>query len=426
MVLKQEMIGSREEWTFLDKSTRDYTHAIHLYPARMHPEIAKRIIEKYAIPDTIVFDPFMGSGGVLLEGILAGHDSIGLDINPFAVLLSKVKTTPINTDLVRMRRNILERSTKDHSAAKIYPDILPNMDIETWYGADVADKLAVLKHHIFNMHNKDAADFFKVCFSLVARKSSYQRNGAWKMHRMRNRDEFRPDPFDMFAKVSMDNIERMKTLTNATPAGKAYPIFGDTRNAKEIITKNELGGKINLMVTSPPYGDHHTTVAYGQFVRHSSLWLDLPSEHVMKIDKTGLGGRIMDETYDLDSETLDTTLNAVRKNDVLLTKNKKPCRTEEVYAFFHDLDYCMGQIVDLMERDQSTCCFVVANRTVRRIHIPTDVITVELGRKWGYKLETIIKRQIPNKVMPTKNAPENEANNIGSTMTEESVIILKC
>ena len=44
-------------WTFLDKSTREYTHAMHLNPARMHPEIAKRLIKKYAstvIPDVPV------------------------------------------------------------------------------------------------------------------------------------------------------------------------------------------------------------------------------------------------------------------------------------------------------------------------------------------------------------------------------------
>ena len=41
----------------------------------------------------------MGSGGVLLESILHGNTAIGIDINPFAVLLSKVKTTPIFKDM---------------------------------------------------------------------------------------------------------------------------------------------------------------------------------------------------------------------------------------------------------------------------------------------------------------------------------------
>lgn len=56
--------GKLGEWTFLDVSTRKYTHAMHLYPARMHPEIARRVIAKYARRKAdVVFDPFMGGGG---------------------------------------------------------------------------------------------------------------------------------------------------------------------------------------------------------------------------------------------------------------------------------------------------------------------------------------------------------------------------
>ena len=81
------------DWTFRDISTQQHTHGIHLYPARMHPEIARRVITKYSRTGDVVFDPFMGSGGVLLESILHGTDAVGLDINPLAVLISKVKTT---------------------------------------------------------------------------------------------------------------------------------------------------------------------------------------------------------------------------------------------------------------------------------------------------------------------------------------------
>ena len=89
---------SKEDWTFRDISTRKYTHGFHQYPARMHPEIAKRLIEKYTKKSSdIIFDPFMGSGGVLVEAMLHGNNSIGIDLNPFAVLLSEVKTTPINS-----------------------------------------------------------------------------------------------------------------------------------------------------------------------------------------------------------------------------------------------------------------------------------------------------------------------------------------
>lgn len=421
-------ITQTEEWTFLDKSTRDYTHAIHLYPARMHPEISKRIIQKYATKDTVVFDPFMGSGGVLLESVLAGHDSVGLDINPFAVLLSKVKTTPVYRNLKPLLVSILQMSTADHRVGQCYTHLLPDMDIGSWYSRTVADKLCILKRHVFDITDPNMQDFFKVCLSLTVRKASYQRNGSWKIHRMRDLSDFNPDPFALFEKISNGAISMMEELARAEPKGTAYPLFGDTRNLPysfRDIRRVLDGGRLNLVVTSPPYGDHHTTVAYGQFTRHPSLWLDLPPEKISAVDKVGLGGRIKKEIDDLDSATLEATLKTVRKNDKRLTKNGKPCRTEEVYAFFHDLDSCMGQIAGVLAEGQSHCCFVVANRTVRRVRIPTDVITVELGRKWGFWVDRIIRRNIPNKVMPLRNAPENIANNTGATMTEEAVIIMR-
>jgi len=97
------------EWTFLDVSTKKYTHAIHLYPARMHPEIARKLISRYTRNRSdVVLDPFMGSGGVLLEAILHGNDSMGIDINPFAVLLTKVKTMPIKANLTWHLDSILK------------------------------------------------------------------------------------------------------------------------------------------------------------------------------------------------------------------------------------------------------------------------------------------------------------------------------
>ena len=299
---------------------------IHLYPARMHPEIAKRIICKYSTNDTIVFDPFMGSGGVLLECILAGYDSIGLDINPFAVLLSKVKTTPINNDLAWIRNSILNQSIKDCDAGEYHSDLLPDMDVGSWYGDDVARKLSTLKYHTFNVKDADVRDFFKICLSLTIRKSSYQKNGSWKIHRMRDREKFNPDPVDMFAKITNVGINKMNNLVDAAPKGKAYPVFGDTRNTlgsfNEIRDVLDNSVKMNLMITSPPYGDHYTTVAYGQFSKHSGLWLDLPLDYVKSVDKIGLGGRFKHNESDLDSPSLNSTLKSVRENDLKLTKIK--------------------------------------------------------------------------------------------------------
>ena len=420
------------EWTFADVSTKKYTHALHLYPARMHPEIAKQVIEKYSKNKTdVVLDPFMGSGGVLLEAIMHGNQTIGIDINPFAILLSKVKTTSIHKDLNPTLKEIISNSARDHINKEYHLECLPNkLDVENWYKSDTINILTTLKHNIFNIRDEDVRDFFKICFSLTVRKSSYQRNGAWKIHRISDLDKmaFNPKPMDMFKQIAENNIIKMTEMVNAMPKGKAHILLGDSRditgNFSKINDNILQDKKVHLVVTSPPYGDHGTTVAYGQFSKHSSLWLELQEEKALTVDSVGLGGQYK-IGGDLGSGILNTTLDKVRKNDIELTKNKKPCRTEAVYSFFYDLDKCLDEISQNLVPKNSHCCFVLANRTVRRVVIPTDLITIELGMKYGFKVDKIIQRNIPNKSIPSKNAPENITKETGNTMTRESVIIMK-
>jgi len=422
---------THEEWTFMDKSTTHYTHAMHLYPARMHPEIARRVIAKYA-PDhhNVVLDPFVGSGGVLLEAILHGNNAIGIDINPFAILLSKVKTTLVNKNLVRALDKITLKAAADCSKQICYSDDMPELlDLETWYKPSLLNALAALRHHVFQIRDLNVRDFFKICFSLTSRKVSYQRNGSWKIHRMSANDRrtFALDPLTIFSSIAKSNICRMSDLLSAKPKGVAYAIHGDSRDITSVFSSFNHGvledKKAHLVVTSPPYGDHKTTVAYGQFSRHLGLWLGLPADDVLHVDRNGLGGRSRDYG-DLGSDTLNTTLDKVEKNDLEITRNNKPHRTREVYSFFYDLDQCMREVSCNLVRRKSHCCFVVANRTVRRVRVPTDQITVELGKKYGLRTRLQIPRMIPNKVLPTKNAPENISHNTCETMTKEMVIIM--
>ena len=435
MDLTSLTILQNEDWTFLDYSTRDYTHGFHLYPARMHPEIAKRLISKYASDQKkVVFDPFMGSGGVLVEALIHGNNSVGIDVNPFAVLLSKVKTRTIIPALLQKTfETILSKSQNDHSKKTRY-DTAPkskSLDLSFWYKPDVIYKLEILKHHIFGLEKSVVKDFFKVCFSLTSRKASNQRNSIYKIYRMDKEklSKFNPDVFEIFKEVCQKNIEKMGDFSSTVePKSQAFPLLGDTRNIKEAFDKvpEEVfdDEKVHLVVTSPPYGDHKTTVAYGQFSKHPGLWLELPEEHLLNVDSIGLGGKKKKEISDLDSPLLENTLNAVKQKDKVLTKKTNNLnRAADVFSYFHDLDLCLEQISKFLKPDQSHCCFVVANRTVRRIKIPTDQIIVELGKKYSLKHKDTIYRTIANKAMSIKNAPENIVDYAGETMTKESIVI---
>lgn len=410
----------------------------------MHPEIARRVISKYCSAGDVVFDPFMGSGGVLLESILHGNNAVGFDINPLAVLISRVKTRVLKNSkislIARSLEAILKNSNRalkagggaqdDHPILLDAGNLIPTeYNVKDWFDNRTLIQLALLKQNMFKLDGGDVLDFFKICFSLTVRKSSWQRGGSWKIHRIPEQDRDRSglDPFEIFSNICNANVCRIKNLAMSGPTGRAYPLLG---NSKEIsanfkrVSRILCDQKVNLVVTSPPYGDHKTTVAYGQFSRHLGHWLNLPVDKVKAVDSLGLGGKNYKAIGDLGSPALAKTLSQIQKNDLKLTKNKAPCRDRDVYAYFYDLDQCLGQISQSLV-DKSHACFVVANRTVRRIAIPTDVILAELGRKHGLAVKATMERHIPNKRMPARNAPENIANSVGRTMTKESIIIMR-
>ena len=92
-------LGTDHSWTFEDLTQKDTsyaTHGFHKYPAKFIPQLAKRCIEENTKINEVVCDPFMGCGTTLIESLVSGRKTVGVDINPVAYLISKVKTNPIN------------------------------------------------------------------------------------------------------------------------------------------------------------------------------------------------------------------------------------------------------------------------------------------------------------------------------------------
>src|SRR5262245_23697815 len=74
-----------------EAEARAHVHGFHSYPARMHPQTARRLVEALSSPGAVVLDPFCGSGTVLVEARLAGRAAVGVDANPLAVRLARLK-----------------------------------------------------------------------------------------------------------------------------------------------------------------------------------------------------------------------------------------------------------------------------------------------------------------------------------------------
>ena len=187
----------------------------------------------------------------------------------------------------------------------------------------------------------------------------------------------------------------------------------DTRNLTSIPANS-----VDLILTSPPYGDSRTTVAYGQFSRLGLQWLDYSRDEVINIDRICLGGiPTKDLKNGLGSPTLKKTLDKISKID--------PRRAKDVLSFYVDFDKCILELHRVTKKG-AFMCFVVGNRTVKGVQIPTDEIILELFQaKNHYKHHNTFIRNIPHKRMPKLNSPTNISGNHAVTMNEEWIVIIE-
>jgi len=62
-----------------------------LFAGKLVPQLVRRLILDYSQPHDCLFDFFVGTGTVILEGVYCGRKSYGIDINPAAVELTRQK-----------------------------------------------------------------------------------------------------------------------------------------------------------------------------------------------------------------------------------------------------------------------------------------------------------------------------------------------
>lgn len=423
----EEIIGHfrslpEDYWDFVAYN-KMYTHNIHAYPAMMIPPISKNLInmmKKYQPGIRNLLDPFLGSGTVLLEGLLAGMNVWGLDLNPLALLITRAKCTPIDPEVLGETSRILLKhigADLNNGGLKVKkPDFY---NINYWFKSYVIRHLQIIKNRIKEVDNHDVKTLYWVAFSETVRDCSNTRNNEFKLYRIAEDrlKEFNPVVLDIFKTNLIKCAESMSELyENYRGSQSAEISAGDTRNFT-------LDKKMDLMITSPPYGDSRTTVAYGQFSRLSLQWLDLEDYDYVtseiekeRLDKYLLGGTNRIVQNNLPSKSLKESLREIAKED------KK--RALDVLSFYIDLDRCLRSITKQMKVN-SYQFWVVGNRTVKKVSIPTNIIISELGAQYDLKTIATIPRHISGKRMPKKNSPTNIRGKKVTTMNKENIVVLR-
>jgi len=392
-----------KDWDFKDVVAGSGVYGIHPYPAMFHFNVVRNLLIKYSKEGDTILDPFMGSGVAAVECLINNRNFFGYDINPLAVLIAKVRSTPLNQKLLLETLHALLQQYRRNE-----PESVEFHNIDYWFDKNIIDDLSKLRRAIFGIDDYQIKAFFKVVFSETVRKSSKTVFSEFKLLRNKKYTS-NVNVLKIFREISFKNIGLLSDFYK-NESSSNVSIIVENRNILESFPVED--NSIDLVITSPPYGDSKTTVAYGQFSRLSLRWLGLKEN----VDKTSLGGKPKDIIGDLPSSILYDTLNKIE------AKNGK--RAREVFSFYFEL-YNAVTLISKKIKHNGYVCFIVGNRRVMREELPTCIISANFFERQGFKHVQTIIRDISNKRMPAVNSPTNIKGRTESTMRSEYIVVLK-
>ena len=381
---------------------------LHKYPATMLPQIGIELLNEFNIKSGKLLDPYCGTESSFVAGLDCNIDEMmGYDLNPLAVLVSKAKFTKINILKAKEIKQVLRNSVYDFikSESNIHSIISTQIkNIDFWFSKNVVLNLSILKHFLYKIEDINIQQLFLVPFSETVRDCSYTRNNEFKLFKIKPADiiHFNPDVFGIF----FQKLNKVIDLYE-------YIYLPKLKNNIINIEYKKFEKKANyfdVVLTSPPYGDSKTTVAYGQFSNFANEWLDI--DYARKIDSFLMGGVATKINYQ----------HGVIADSIDEINKQSPKRAKEVSAFYFDLEQSLISVAKSVKKG-GLSMYVVGNRTVKNTLLQTDQFIAEKFEENGFKHITTFERILGNKSMPSKNSPSNEIGKTVTTMLTEYIVV---
>lgn len=305
-----KIVFNNEETTYL-------THNFHPFPAKFIPQMPNLMIKWFTHEKETVFDPYCGSGTTLVESKLLGRRSIGTDIHPLGVFISKVKTTKIPIDelskinvfisLLDKRIDALAANDKkiktilSFSENKIMqeetytiPDF-PNRD--HWFQKGVLNELSVIYDSIIKANvSEDLKDLLLLAFSCiivpVSNQDSETRYAAVK------KEIWPKETFRLFKEKVQHMAKRLECFDRIA-SDCAVNVYNADSRKLDFLNENIA----DFIVTSPPYAN---TYDYYLYHKQRMVWLKMNWE-MAKFNEIGSRLRHSSQGESVDSYINDMT-----------------------------------------------------------------------------------------------------------------------
>lgn len=378
------------DWDLNDVDTAKYSANIHSYHARFIPQIPERLISTYTEEGDIIIDPFNGSGTSTMVAGTLQRKGVGVDLNPLACLIAKVKCRKYNINKVEEHINqflpIAKRNVRavdsqprltdyNNSHSEDIPTEIPDFpDQDRWYNENVLEQMGALFYLIENIDSEKLREFYRVCFSGIT-KTVCKSDEDWTYvgdNMLPDRDSNKLTPvnkvYDVYQKFE-DQVE--KALHGISRFSEVNPVEGKIHNSDSRHLDFLSSESIDFAVTSPPYAN---AVDYARYHRLSFYWFGW--------EVTGT------------------------KEDEIGARSKRG-RKSAVEDYFEESQQVYKEVYRVLSPD-SHFCIIAGDTQHRNERVNATDQIIQMCQQIGYDYEDKITRRVSKQSMSQKNITEEE------------------
>ncbi len=380
-------VKNGQRFLFISYDQSKYSHGIHKYPAKFFPELPRWLIQRYSQPGDLVLDPFAGSGTTNIEALLSMRHSVGVDVDPFARLLAKVKTTPLNDDELD---SVIEQLLRKLITYK--PELVDKADIpefyyrDRWFNKEILLELSYIKKIINELvTNKDIHDFCSISLSSIIRSVSNADDNCTRtvIRKKLNKQIYPSMALKKFAENLLTNSLRIKEFSRYFPNDISV-VFPPDNDARYLSYPDN---HFDLAVTSPPYAN---AVDYPRTHQLEMYWLGLASGSLSSLKKLHIGTEVVKvEEYktlhEIGEKEADEKLKAIFRKD--------PRRAYIAYKYLYDMKLNIKEVYRVL-KPNARYVIVVGSNKIRGELFENWKYFMNIAEQVGFKIENYFGSEI--------------------------------
>jgi site-specific DNA-methyltransferase (adenine-specific) len=386
-------------------------------------ELVKELIKRSKLDPKkhFIYDPMSGSGSTQLGALELGFDSIGNDINPYAVDITNAKLHPYTDNDLAVVLDFISREKPPFlKGSKFFKRVMNNC--ENYFDKNNAAALQKIIDQVAKIKNESARNLLNAVWLTILEDCSNRKKDG---NGLATRPTKIRDVWASFCKAAKNVLKDLQS--NPLPdKNLAVAVMDSSFNASKIVKdfSKKIDKQLGAIIFSPPYAN---SFDYFESYKLELLCGYYTQDELIEARKSAIRSYRKGYGYNLETKDHNVKILCEEIRERIPLKEKKTGVVDNrsrlvpnlLIGYFEDMGKTIEQFSISMPK--GSCCYIVVDQSAYLgVIVPSDLLLAELGSKHGLTVEKLIRcRTAKTSAQQLKEYPYLR------TFLRESIVVLK-